>query len=178
MFFKLISIDNFEIIQNDLIKYAQNTFKENKRDAAPIKLDNLKSISPELIDWLEQNDLQLDVARFMMTPANSTIAIHVDGQLPEFPKFLALNLPLINCTDSHMVWWDNVEVVESKQFNEYGGKIRLFDSPNKKIISKLELTDPYMVRVDVPHSVDNTDNNNPRVILSLRFSPEPLHLWN
>ena len=102
MFFKLISIDNFEIIQNDLIKYAQNTFKENKRDAAPIKLDDLKSISPELIDWLEQNDLQLDVARFMMTPANSTIAIHVDGQLPEFPKFLALNLPLINCTDSHI----------------------------------------------------------------------------
>ena len=59
MLFKLININNFTIIQNNLIEYAQNTFKENKRDAASVKFDDLNNISPELIEWMEHNNLQL-----------------------------------------------------------------------------------------------------------------------
>lgn len=175
--YKQIEIDNFKLIQKQLHTRIED-IKTNKRDAFAISFNELFSISPQLINWLDHNKLIFDIARFFVTPPLSSIGIHVDGTLPDYPKFLALNLPVLNCTNSHMVWWDNVEVQQEMQFNEYGGKIQIYDSPYKTIIDKLELTSPHLVKINYPHSVDNSLNNYPRIILSLRFKPEPMELFN
>jgi hypothetical protein len=178
MLYKKVKILNFEKIQTQLVIKTQELFNNNKRDGMLISHTELEILCPDLTDWLYTNNLQFDVARFLVTPSFSSTGIHVDGVLPDYPKFVALNLPILTCNNSHMVWWNNVQVINEIQFNEYGGKIRIFDSPDKEVLEKLELSSPHFVRIDVPHNVDNTKNSAPRIILSLRFKPEPLHLFN
>lgn len=174
--YKKISIPNFIQIQTKLKSISEQLFFSNQSTATIADQSVLFEQVPELTTFFEQNNLTYDIARFFVTQPGGSLPIHVDGN-EQWPKFLALNIPISGCADTSMLWWDNVEQISVTDTQAYGKDIKLFDGSKKQILGDLELTEPHLVRIDVPHSVVNS-TNIPRIILTVRFSPEPVELWN
>ena len=175
--YKAIDIPDFPLIQSQLLELLDQTitdFSYTNTKATTYEL--VKDKCPRLIEFLDANDLVWDVGRFFVTPPRDGLYIHVDGN-SERSRIFSLNLPLLNCEQSEMIWWDNVEVVEYRSHESYGNNIAKMDSENKIQIASLALTTPHLVRVDIPHSVENNQDNL-RAIFSMRFKPEPYHLWH
>jgi hypothetical protein len=174
--YKFIHIQDFDKIQQDLAALVPEIFAEVITSAVVVDSKMVLDRSPGLQDFLQKNNLEWDIARFFMTAPRGNLPIHVDGT-EQYPKFLALNLPVCGCEGSAMNWWDQVELTEAIDLKYYGDKIRHFDSPNKVRLASIALTQPALVQINVPHSVDN-DQDHTRVCLSIRFKTEPVHLWH
>ena len=173
--YKKVLIPNLPIIQEKLLSAIPVDISKLKENwAVVINQSTIDSI-PELREFINDNNLEFDIGRFFITLPNNDIVIHIDGN-DQNPKHLAINIPVLGCKNTSMNWWD--ELGEGGVFSteKYGSNVEFFKSASKKIAS-LELTQPYMVRVDVPHNVSNPTSMH-RIILSLRFKPEPIDLWN
>jgi hypothetical protein len=173
--YKIVNIESFDEIQKQLTKVFFSTTNTIITRSYITDKNSILSQIPALKDFLLENNLHWGVCRFFTTKPNTDIPIHVDGS-EEYPKFLALNLPLFGCENSLMQWWDNVELVSISNTEEYANNIKIFDSPNKTVSHSLELSLPHLVRIDLPHNIVNL-KDTPRAIFSMRFKPEPLHLW-
>jgi hypothetical protein len=174
--YKFINIPNFDEIQQQLILLVPSIFKEIKTSAYVVESDVLLSACPSLKDFLKQNSLEWDIARFFMTGPHDSLPIHTDGN-KEYPKFLALNLPVIGCEHSTMNWWKQatfVEVIPNTKY--YGTGMDLFESDLPPTYS-FALTKPALVQINIPHNVTNMQNYE-RVILSIRFKSDPVNLWH
>jgi len=174
--FKPIPIESFDEIQAQLREYAYNYITNWSTGSTIVESDSIFDVSPKLKNFFDKNSLEWDIARFFVTEPKSSIGIHIDGT-EMFPKYLAMNLPIANCEDTYMKWWDNLDTVVSQDFAQYSPNIKVFEGANKIEIDSLELLSPHLVRIDIPHNIINCPNET-RIILSLRFKPEPLHLWN
>lgn len=174
--YKKVYIPNFIQIQSKLLPIALARLRKNQNDAFVVDRVLLETSVPELFDFFNQHSLVYDTSRIFQTAPDSSLAIHVDGN-NEWPKLLALNIPIIGCIGTTMYWWRNVLPTVSTITSEYGKNIQLFDGDDKQVIGQLELTEPYMVKIDVPHSVSNPGNQY-RIILTVRFAPEPVDFYN
>lgn len=172
--YKKIIIPHLSIIQKKLKVFIPQ-LKHNQNDAFAVDHKILEQTVPELFEFFKSHCLDYDIFRIFQTAPKGRLSIHVDGN-EKWPKVLALNIPIIGCSDTGMCWWDKVQPTSLTNTNEYGSNIQLFDSDNKQLIDQLELTEPYLVRINVPHSVDNP-NDQRRIILSVRFAPEPIELF-
>lgn len=173
--YKKINIPHLEQIQTKLIKVFVPKLKQNLNDAFVVDRAELEQTVPELFEFFKNHQLEYDISRIFQTAPNSSLPIHVDGN-EQWPKILALNIPIIGCANTNMCWWNNVRPTDLTNTEEYGHNIQLFDSDDKQLIDQLELTESHMVRINVPHSVINTTDNN-RIIFTARFRPEPLELF-
>lgn len=108
----------------------------------------------------------------------------------EFPPHVdagnevALNIPLLNCSETYLVWYDG-KITEEK-IPEYviGAPVAkdacLGDSEGLTEIDRIESNSPYWINVNVLHR-PVTMHNNFRLAASLRFYPIPIdehgELW-
>jgi hypothetical protein len=174
--YKAIDIPHYPEIQSQLLGLLHQTITDfTSTNTKTIDYHLVKNNCPGLIEFLDANNLIWDVGRFFVTPPHDGLYIHVDGN-SERSRILSLNLPLLNCEHSEMIWWDNVEIVDLRSHESYGNNIAKMDSENKIKIGSLALTSPHLVKVDIPHSVENHQDKL-RAIFSMRFKPEPYHLW-
>lgn len=173
--YKPVNIESYNEIQIQLTEILSTITDTITTTAYPVDEDFILNQVPRLREFLLTNNLVWDMARFFTTDLNDSVPIHTDGN-EEYPKFLALNLPLFGCDGSLMHWWDNVDLAYASSTYQYGKNIKMLDGPDKVITHSLELSTPHLVRIDLPHNVANL-KDSPRAILSMRFKPEPLHLW-
>lgn len=174
--YKFVDIPNFDKIQQDLVAMVPTFFNEVSTHAVVVDLEDIKLHCPLLIDYLEENNLVWDIARFFMIAPMTEIRIHVDGS-SEYPKFLALNLPVMGYKSTTMNWWDRVEVCSIESTEKYGKNISYYDSDDKVMSHSVELDSPALVQINIPHNVTNLHDCE-RVVLSVRFKPEPTELWH
>ena len=180
--YKKISIEGFEKAQTNLLKLVNELFDyEELTTNIVVSKETIFERCPEIETFVVKNNLSWDVARFFITKPNDQTIIHNDGS-SEYPKFLALNLPILNCENTLMSWWDDVEIVQinpndiPSHTQKYGSYIEHFVSKSGTSFDSVELNSPSLVRINYPHNVSNT-NNQFRIIFSIRFNPEPIHLW-
>jgi hypothetical protein len=173
--YKPIYIESYQEIQNNLARILLEKYPQDITFSFIVQRDFVLGRVPQLEHFLQKNNLQWDVGRFFLLKSNDAMSIHIDGNSVH-PKFLALNLPLFGCDNSYMHWWNDVAVQEVKDTEFYGNQIKLLDGANKTITHSLRLTSPHLVQVDIPHNAENSSDKT-RGLFSLRFKPEPLHLW-
>lgn len=176
--YKSIDIPEFNEIQEQLKILTLSVFTDfSINSAKKIEKDLIISACPKLKTFLDENNLIWDIARIFVTAPHNSIAIHLDGDYIH-PKFLALNLPIMNCNNSEMQWWLNAEFSHNITDNiQYSTVIPIYKKNQDLPDYSLELLNPHLVQINIPHGVVN-NNNVPRAILSIRFIPEPLHLWS
>ena len=174
--YRAIEIPAFEEIQQQLLGLLAQSGDNYDTGSIIIDASTLWHTCPKLKTFVDAHDLQLDMCRFFVTEPHGSLPIHQDGD-EHHHKFLALNLPVLNCLNSEMQWWDQVELVAAETHHQYSKfKIPVYDSAHKVLTHSLELAGPHVVRIDLPHSVVN-HQDQPRAIFSMRFKPEPLCLW-
>lgn len=174
-----IDIPNFAEVQKKLQNLFVRLFDgANKERVDFIEHDIIKNEIPELYEFFDKNNLSPWCFVVLIRNPQVTAPIHVDGD-GEFPIVLALNLPVFNCDNTYMHWFDipasQFEFIEDRG-NKYKSLPLDYDWKQHKPIESLELTHPCMVRVNVPHNIIN-DQDNTRAILSIRFNPTPFHMW-
>lgn len=131
---------------------------------------------------LEQHLLQygfpeLHTCILFSRPAGEVQEIHVDCSSAEDLELIrcAINVPIENCDDSNMVWYDGEYKFST---SEYTGKDRIKrkyvtlnwqETPIEK--ERTIIDAPSLVKVNVPHNVTITQKH--RKLLTFRFKGNP-----
>ena len=176
--YKSINIPNFDIIQQQFLKLMYEVCTDfTTTNTKILPYETVISTSPELKSFLDDNNLQWEIGRIFITAPFGFVPIHSDST-EEYPKFLALNFPLYGCENTLMQWWENIPLLKKYSPEGYGTNFDIFDhdSDQKILTGALELTSPHLVQVNLPHNVTNNKEDF-RAIMSLRFKPNPVHLW-
>lgn len=99
--------------------------------------------------------------------------IHIDGYSLERKNAsnFALNIPILNCDQGWMNWYKGeYDLVEDK--TKEGLKLLKIEWKGEpEIIERALINEPTLVKVNVPHNVENLSNQQ-RLMLSIRFVPD------
>ena len=130
---------------------------------------------PRCYDWIQEiSAYPIKFIRFHLTPPRGKLNIHVDGTIEE-PRKYALNIPFMNYENALMKWydygdmsnWKNDYVEPREQLYNAKGGVPV-DASKCKVIEEAVIDWPTFLRTDIPHSIDNP-NEEVRVILSVRY---------
>ena len=119
-------------------------------------------------------EVKIKTAIMFINEPNFVQDLHVDGFDPERinASNTALNLPILNCDNGPMYWYDGDFVLTKSPFKTIKYlKINWQDEPTlaaTKIINK-----PTFVKINIPHHIENR-SNSPRLMLSIRFTKDIL----
>lgn len=110
-------------------------------------------------------------------PGGGTQEIHVDCSSAEELELIncAINIPIDNCDDSYMVWYDgNYDCATSEYIGKDNVKrkyvtLKWNDTPYE--INRTIIDQPALVKVCVPHNVTQTQKH--RKLLTFRFKGNP-----
>jgi hypothetical protein len=180
LLYKKIDIDGFEIIQKQIYDLFVEEFNGAKEEVLfRFETEEFLNKIPLLADFFNKHNLNpITFAAFIRTPGVAA-PIHVDGDNSDTIRWLAINLPIANCKNTFMNWYD-IPLGDLDYINDRGNKYRAmpldFDYRSLTPLDRVELDSPYILRIDVPHNVTN-DRDTYRMVLSIRFDPQPAHLW-
>ena len=171
LLYQKIKIPDFDIKQQELIKLASDKFQDpNLLTYYDPDTNELENICPTLYSFICMNSkLPIRFFRLYNSPPGGGLGPHIDGGADNRSP-IGLNLPILNCTNSLMKWWDESNA------NIVMGNFGWNNIPATKILNKLELRcidsvvidSPTFVRTDFIHSVENY-NAQPRIIMSIRW---------
>jgi len=126
-------------------------------------------------------DKKLKSAMFFFLKGKKHQGLHIDGFRLDRRKAadIALNVPIENCTDSRMVWYDGeyTAIENSKpplNLATNGPRTKYLELSWKgdpMLLDHVVINCPMLVRINIPHQVVNNSENR-RVMLSLRFTPD------
>lgn len=135
-------------------------------------------IKDEIPQWI-RNEIPEDiiVLQIFAIEPNTVGLIHKDG----VDRLCAFNVPILNCDQGTMDWFDDSEYSIYSVENSYT-TIRVSDEQikqgksfeTKPMLSALVDT-PSLVNTNVWHRVDNRSSNKFRWMLSLRFKNNPTY---
>lgn len=132
------------------------------------------------LDWM--NDVvstaigaKVSTVRIFITKPNTYFPIHRDckGGKTSLREW-AVNIPLLNCDKGYNQWF-------SDEDNDFGNEVYIEGGSAvqpENIYKKYNVTErqilncPKIIRTDIHHNVDNTDNDKMRVVLSYRSDDE------
>tara|TARA_B100001287_G_C22670216_1_gene524898 strand:- start:1395 stop:1976 length:582 start_codon:yes stop_codon:yes gene_type:complete len=127
-----------------------------------------------LDDISDQLDSPFSVQRFFRTRANTNGPIHIDcNRATKERREWAINVPLFNCDNSYMEWFDHDDFGEFSWWPEAGfikppqdemDDFELKIKPSERII----LESSMLVETKSMHRVYNLDNPHDRIIYSIR----------
>jgi hypothetical protein len=177
LLYKKISIENFDIIQDQLLSFLIKHFDGVEREIlSGVPKDDILAAVPMLNDFFVKNNLQPNMFAVFVRAPWVQAPIHVDGDSEEKERYLAINLPIANCAGTYQNYY-TIPTAELEFIEDRGNRYKAYTKePRPEIFDRVEIVEPHLLRVDMPHDVDN-EQDAYRVMLSIRFDPQPLHLW-
>lgn len=136
---------------------------------SPFFIENNKELFlaiPELYSELVRLKLIDHVYGFAIYVLHSSVplAIHVDnGDIIH-----SLNIPLSGCENTFVNFYHS-EVPAIEKTSSNGNKYFHFAKEHCRVIDRLEMTTPHIIKVKVPHAVVNT-NTAPRISMLIRLN--------
>ena len=140
-----------------------------------------EQFDPDIIDAVEKEisafvgyTVAVVESLIFQSRPNENPVIHVDGKdlNRDGASHVAFNVPLLNCQDSHMLWYDGEYSMAAyptvSNPDVYSLGLHWTKGPNEVFCQ--EIASPCLVRVNVPHRVVNQQSQT-RMMLSMRFSP-------
>jgi len=179
-FFKPINIPELDAIQQEFIKlfdqHYSHIFDEHKANFVHIDVELIKQNCPTFISLLTRLNL-LDrwysIIWAGTNKAGAEACIHVD-EIKWWERCMALNIPIQNYHDSYTVWYDaDIEagIPGYSTSARYPGSLGWPEEITRGEAARLPVSQPAFVNNGLPHR-PITNHNEPRLIISARFSPE------
>lgn len=171
--YKFVNIPNFREVQTELLNAIDYDYQSKGKHAKNYTAGYMKLKCPTLMNWLNgKNKSHYRLLRFYFTPPNGALEHHIDGNTPTVP--FGLNIPVINCENTSMTWWncdeDNFRIPNPD--NGYLGAITPKDLSKITVKDKLELIKPCFTRNNIMHSIENP-NNTTRIMFTVRWGLHP-----
>ena len=164
---KKIHLDNLDII----VKESLKLFPDDKKDNTGLfYINNNRELFlriPELKNNLDRLELTNHVYGFgfYIVFDRSPLNIHHDnGDI-----IYSLNLPLAGCKNTYVNFYKSSSA-PTELLTINGNKYFSYIKEDCELIDQLELTDPHIINVKIPHAVVNK-NKEPRITLLIRLNP-------
>jgi hypothetical protein len=159
-----VKIENLNIIQAEVMKlfpaenetystlfYIQNSVSEF------LKIDSLR----EQLQRLGLIDNIVSIAFYNLhTTEPKGSPIHVDHGESTF----SLNLPIKNCDNTFVNFYTSTTEPE-KRFSNANVPYYYIDDSKCRLVDQIEMTQPYIINVKVPHNVVNPNKENRKTLL-------------
>lgn len=175
---KLISVISKEL---EILYAYVYSLDSTKKDTVACKFDDVKTIRSfcacldSELQRLKIDQLLDHVVFTTCDPRLPSMPIHRDYYDQQVVCF-GLNIPVTNCQDSFIVWYDANLLTESKM-PEYSlgtagvGQAIPADQKNAKEIARMTCDQPYWINNYVPHN-GMALHKKTRIMSSIRFTPE------
>lgn len=175
---KIINIPNQEEILKELVDNFPIYFGKLDEVVAGFQgcdVNLIKQTCPKLCAFLAEKNLlhRWKGAGMSILKDNFVLPIHTDSYMSA--REYALNIPIINCQDSYMIWYDIIDKSKAiKKAYTNNGVLVVSDhyDPSNAIECERICSNSIMfVNIKTPHSGVNL-NKEVRSMISLRFIPE------
>lgn len=182
-YYKKIDIDFYDEIVQDTLSYLLHQKPDiyNRNTATSgsfnvLNLEEFKKFCPKLDLGFAKYNLVCNLAVAFVMYDNTQTTIHIDVYKSTHINKTRINVPILNTKDTFTRFYE-------------GGEFALYTNPvtnitnytmrgikGLKLVDKVEIDKPTVVRVDVPHDVKIDLKNVPRITLSLGFDKDPVFL--
>ena len=171
VYFKEISIPSWGIIQSFCIEKWNGEFKS----AHVFTGDELCYISDLILNDLKTvHSITATVksAVLFINKPGYVQGMHVDGFRLDRAgaSNSALNLPILNCNESPMYWYDGAYQL-SKSDTSAIDYLKINWQSTPTLVATQVINVPTVVKIDTPHHVENK-SSGPRLMLSIRFETD------
>jgi hypothetical protein len=170
---KHLVIPNYELILGEIqFFYLENMPDDNSQFShiSPVELVNA---SPNLKQWLEQNNLTLNKSAIIRTPPPTK---HLDPHTDTQHRDLALNFPVKNCEGCYTALYKMTKGTQNLKVLPNGlTYVTYSDDVKFEEVTRFTLDGPVLFNTKVPHQVWNPTDKI-RISASLRFVVDPWFL--
>jgi hypothetical protein len=171
LLYQKIKIPDFDVKQQELIELAKIRLQDpNLLTYYDPNTKELEDICPTLYSFICNNSkLPIRFFRLYNSPPRGGLGPHIDGGADNRSP-IGLNLPILNCSNSLMKWWDesNAQIVTGNFGWNKIPAAKILNMSELRCIDSVEIDSPTFVRTDFIHSVENY-NAQPRIIMSVRW---------
>lgn len=168
-----LRINNWNLISQELKNkyYVPDDAKGNTGTSTfDWNVENFGTLYTELERKLSRFEITVKRARFFYTKPGCELGPHVDGTGELGHYYWAINFPVHVPIDNHYHEWYSYDGEYVQNYTESYTDSTLLKDPNrKKLIDRLILDKPYLVKVGIPHAVYN-HSDTVRLILSIRIT--------
>lgn len=122
-------------------------------------------LDPNFVNFLAQHNMQVNHAEAFYTPPRQKLFIHIDGS--EINNYCKLNW-VYGGEGSEMQWWKPKDPDQAPKIKltPTGTSYMYFEPADCDLVWSESVGQPSLVKVGVPHSVDNTASSTGRWCLS------------
>jgi hypothetical protein len=170
--YEKISIEDFETKQKELINLVNGKFPDpNILNYYDPTNSEMSEICPTFYSYiLEKTLMPIRFFRIYNSPSGGGLGPHIDGGAFNRSP-IGLNIPILNCKNSLMKWWDESNAIMVTGNFGWNGipATKILNEHELVCIDKVEIDVPTFVRTDFIHSIENY-NDVPRIILSIRWN--------
>jgi hypothetical protein len=167
-YFKEIDLPSWTIIQQYCLSKWDGAFTTAKI-FADSDLEYIGSVIEHDIASVLGMSVKVKTAIMFINDANFVQDLHVDGFDPARTNAsnTALNLPILNCENGPMSWYDGDFFLTRSPFKTIKYLKINWNSEPKLAVTKV-INRPTFVKINIPHHIEN-QSNSPRLMLSIRF---------
>ena len=167
-YFKEIDLPSWTIIQQYCLSKWDGAFTTAKI-FADSDLEYIGGIIEHDIESVLGMSVKVKTAIMFINDANFVQDLHVDGFDPARTNAsnTALNLPILNCDNGPMSWYDGDFFLTRSPFKTIKYLKINWNSEPKLAVTKV-INRPTFVKINIPHHIEN-QSDSPRLMLSIRF---------
>lgn len=174
MYYKLVSIPNITDIQQEILGYMSSDLTTLNTGFYAVNSAVLKSRWTLLADYLNTKNLLSRWHGVGVSVLNNTdMNVHTDSNDPN--RIYALNIPVLNCTNTYTVWYKEkaTNSFKNSSYLSSGNTVdyNQYDLDKVDEVLRLESSNCAFVNVKIPHRGISM-HNKVRFLVSLRFSPD------
>jgi hypothetical protein len=179
-YYKKIEIDYFDEIVFDTLKYLKEQKLDiyNKTIQATyyvLDLNEFKKHCPKLDLGFERYDLICNYAVAFVMHKTSDVKIHIDNY--KYKNVNArINIPILNTQNTFTRFYTGGIFASVTNPLTNITALRLTDFNGLKLVDKVEIDKPTVMRVNEPHDILKLNSEIPRITLTLGFDKDPVFL--
>ena len=177
-YYKKIEIDYYDEIVADTLKYLKEQKPDiyNKKIEATfyvLDLNEFKKYCPKLDLGFLRYDLICNFAVAFVMHKTSDVKLHIDRYSLGKAR---INLPILNTNNTFTRFYTGGIFTEVTNPLTDVTALRLTGFDGLKLVDKVEIDKPTVMRVNEPHDILKLNSEIPRITLTLGFNKDPVFL--
>jgi hypothetical protein len=177
-YYKKIEIDYYDEIVADTLKYLKEQKPDiyNKKIEATyyvLDLNEFKKYCPKLDLGFLRYDLICNFAVAFVMHKTSDVKLHIDRYIMNSAR---INIPILNTNNTFTRFYTGGIFTEVTNPLTDVTALRLTGFDGLKLVDKVEIDKPTVMRVNEPHDILKLNSEIPRITLTLGFNKDPVFL--
>ena len=177
-YYKKIDIDFYDEIVADALSYIRDQkpniyHRSINATYNVLDLEEFKKFCPKLDLGFARYNLTCTYAVAFVMYTTSHVGVHIDNYQSGDAR---INIPLLNTAGSYTRFFTGGVFKETVNPETSIPALILKSIDNLKLVDKVEIDGPTVMRVNEPHDILMNMNTVPRITLTLGFDRDPIFL--